>query len=395
MLNAIAATLDTRASDLSEGANPTALSDLQAAAAERPELGVDPATAEALAGRFPEWSMLLTTLNRTVRDQVSVISALSDRLTHDPFLSENVHAMLSHITAIRSTSGILSDMPDITQPERLRFTRSIHDESLALSATAQALADYLGAAEAGTTTSVTAEEALDFFLNANAYHFDSLDELAQEGAPEEAVAAHISDLLDAASALSGASARALAQAHLTRYAADAAAMPLARFAELGQAEAYDPGRLAAAFAQDLPAVFRRLATLRRPRIEAPRFGLIVVTASGYPLLRQPLPDFALPRHGNACALWPLFQGFSRPGQPMLDRIEHDTGAGFTTLTIAAPRTPPQFGRPADLVASMLFVAERASPFGPETGPPRYVGTSCRICTRSDCTARTETPLLTG
>lgn len=396
-LNAIAQALNARPADLSEGRNPTAVQDLLDAAATVPAAGADPKQAEAFSARFPDWAQLLIALDRRVRDQGAVIAALSDRLTHDPFLAENVHAMLSNITAIRSTAGILAQVDDIPQLQQRRFHESISAESIRLSDTAQALADYLGSVADRTDSAATAEETLDHFLRRHGYSFDGLDReaAAAAGWPDEVwdrrLATVIDEMLDAEAAAG--QGRALIHAHLRTYARDARAMPLRPFHEAAQRAGYDPAALAAEFHQDMPAVFRRLAVLRRPWIEAPRFGLIVVTASGYPLLRHALPDFALPRHGNACSLWPLFQGFSRPGQPILDWIEHDTGARFTTLTYAAPRQLERFDAPPDLAASMLFVSDKESPFASPTGRRRPVGTSCRICAHTACASRTEPQLV--
>ncbi|NNU79323.1 DUF2083 domain-containing protein [Halovulum dunhuangense] len=395
-LNAIAETLGLRPADLSEGRAPGLVPDLKAAAAEHPEAGADPQTAEALAGRFEDWAQLLVTLKTRDRDQRGVIAALSDRLTHDPFLSDTVHAMLSNITAIRSAAGIMTQVANIDPAQGRRFLESMHAESERLSEAAQALADYLGAAAARTDLAATAEETRDQYLARNAYVFHWLDEAAEDaaarsdtdftGTMESAIDAHL------ATDVPGGSGQHLIRAHLLAYAADARAMPLHRFAEAASAHRFDPTTLAQAFGVDIPAVFRRLSVLRRPKIDAPDFGLIVVSASGYPLLRRPLADFALPRHGNACPLWPLFQGFARPGQPILERIRHDNGATFVTCTHAAPRTPPRFGQSADIAASMLIAGERDLPDLPPM-PLREVGTACRICTRQDCTARVERPLI--
>lgn len=399
VLNAIAAALGTRASELAEGSSPTIIADLQAAAAEHPGSPADPDTAEALAGRFPAWAEFVLTLNRQVRDQHAVIRALSDRLTHDPFLSQTIHAMLSQITAIRSTAGILSQVDDIPLPQQQRFHESLDTESVRLSEAAQALAAYLGAAAQGHEASATAEEMLDHFLQRHAYHFDPVDREAEAAAAfPTAVAAQrmaglVEDILGAEADDLPAPARSLIRAHLTAYARDAHAMPLRRFAEAGERAKWNPQALAAEFRQDLTAVFRRMAVLRRPWIDAPAFGLIVVTASGYPLLRRPRADFALPRHGNACPLWPLFQAFTRPGILLLDRIEHDTGHRFVTLSHAAPRRPAPLGTPPDLAAAMLIVAEREVPFDAPTGSTAEVGTSCPICSRRDCPARAQPQLL--
>ena len=340
-------------------------------------------------------------LNRQVRDQHAAIRALSDRLAHDPFLSETIHAMLSQITAIRSTAGILARIDDIPALQQRRFHHGIDAESVRLSEAAQALAEYLGAAAESPESAATAEEMLDHFLRRHGYHFDPIDREAETAAafPAPAAAQRISglveDIMAAETADLPVAARSLVRAHLTAYAVDAHAMPLRRFADAAARLGWNPQALAAEFGQGVPAVFRRLAVLRRPWIEAPAFGLIVVTASGYPLLRRPLPDFALPRHGNACPLWPLFQTFARPGVVLLERIEHDAGRPFVTLSLAAPRRPPALGEVPDLEAAMLIVAERESPFATAAAarPTLAVGTSCRICTRGDCPARAQPQLL--
>ena len=83
----------------------------------------------------------------------------------------------------------------------------------------------------------------------------------------------------------------------------------------------------------------------------------------------------------------MVQIFSRPGQPLLDRIDHDSGQSFRTFSIALPRHTTLFGAEPDLAAHML-IAE-----ADDTAPGQPVGTSCRICTRGDCPSRTEAPLL--
>ncbi len=391
LLNALAEALEIRATELSDGGNPTIVPDLHAALAEHPVATADPRTAEALAGRFPDWARLILLQNQRIRDQQAVIAALSDRLAHDPFLSENVHAMLSHITAIRSTAGILSTVPDVPSDQLARFYEGMVTESERLSTTAQALADYLGAAAGVTETAATPEEVLDHYLLGHGYHFDALDQPANPAqTPDQTIESLLAEDPNLAPETP---ARALVHAHLRQYAQDAAAMPLDAFVAVARQVSFDPTVLAQHFDQSITAVFRRLASLHRPGLDVPRFGLIVVTVAGYPLLRQPLPSFPLPRHGNACALWPLFRGFAQPGTPMLNPITHDSGEAFVTLTYAASRQSPRFGVAPDLAASMLFVAQAQSPFTVPHAAASPVGTSCRICTRSDCAARAQAQLV--
>ena len=397
VLSGIAAALDVAPGDLSEDAAPHVVEDLQAAAAEH---GLaDPATAEAFAARFPEWAALAAQLARRVRDQDAAIAGLADRLTHDPFVAENVHAMLSHITAIRSTAGILASVQDVPALQQTRFHQTIDQESVRLSDTAQALADYLGKAATPGEAAATAEETLDQVLARRGRRFEAVDQeaaaLSDLPPPvfEQRIAGLAEDIADAEPAAMTPAARRALIAHIRNYARDARAMPLARFAEEARGLSWDPVQLARRFDVPVPAVFRRLAVLARPMLDAPRFGLMVVTPSGYPLLRHPRPDFALPRHGNTCPRWPVFQGFARPGQLLLDRIEHDTGRPFVTLTWAAPRATPVLGAAPDLAAAMLFIPEIEAPFPPVPAAAVPVGTSCRICARDDCAARMQPRLL--
>lgn len=394
-LRNLAQALNLPAGDLTDGGDSALLSDLRAAAAEHPEAGVDPESAGLLVSRFPDWAQLIAAQARHMRQQSGVIGALSDRLGHDPLLAENVHAMLSRITAIRSTAGILASVDTIPALQQKRFHETLAQESDHLSDTAQTLARTLTQTVTEATGPAagtgTAADALDRFLRRHAYSFDALDREVQDKRSASFIASRQREIID--EMLTGedltANARQRIHGYLSQYAHDAVSLPLHPFAQAARDCDFDPARLAHTFDADLATVFRRLAVLRRPWIEAPLFGLLVVSASGQPLLRHPLPDFALPRHGAACALWPAFHAFARPGQPLLDHIEHDNGKVFTAYSVALPRHDTAFGTAPDFAAHMLI-----RPFEGESPPPaRPVGTSCRICTRADCASRSDASLL--
>ncbi|MHA3915567.1 short-chain fatty acyl-CoA regulator family protein [Halovulum sp. GXIMD14793] len=392
VLNAIAEQLEMHPGDLDDGSQSALVSDLTEAAARN--AGPD-SRAPELAAQFPEWAQIITRMDRRLRDQQAAIAGLSDRLAHDPFLSENVHGMLSNITAIRSTASLLAQVEDIGQGQVRTFHRNLHSESVRLSDTAQGLADYLSRAGSPDAGAATAEEAMDRWLEGQGHSFHALDLEAEtlSKLPFEAAHPRLDALIDdILTAQADPGIDAPARTHLHQYAQDAYAMPLHRFHQAAQTAGYDPLPLAQQFGQSPVAVFRRLAVLRRPWIEAPQFGLIISSASGVPLLRQPLPRFPLPRHGNACTLWPVFQAFSQPGQPVLRSITHDTGAIFTALALAVPRDATALTR-SDLVAAMLLVSTESSPWPSPPAEPADVGTTCPICTRSQCPARTAPQLI--
>lgn len=244
--------------------------------------------------------------------------------------------MLSNITAIRSTAEILTSVDDLSSEQSTRFHTAVHDESKRLSDATQALIAYFD------RTAPQDEE---------------------EDAPDE--------ILES----------------------DALSMPIEVFAASAAASNFDPSALAAEFGESLHSVFRRLASLKREGMDAPDIGLIITNAAGQTLHRHALPEFPLPRHGNACPLWPLFQGFSQPERPLQDLIELPSGSQFVTLTIALPRTVTPFGTRPDYQSAMLFVPVDQSPWPPLSIPAHQVGTNCRICPRENCAARSEETVL--
>ncbi|PCJ74325.1 MAG: transcriptional regulator [Rhodobacteraceae bacterium] len=336
VLLSIARELGVPPSTLTEDADSELTTTLLEAAAAAPDQSAETFALAEFAGRFPGWSQLLASIHRQYRDQEAVISALSDRLTHDPFLAESLHLMLSNITAIRSTAEILTSVEDISSEQRNRFDAAIHEESKRLSDATQALIQYF-------------------------------DRETPQDAPSETPDGVTKD--------------------------DVASMPFKHFSTSAEASDYNPSALASEFRKNLHAVFRRLASLNGEGGTAPEMGLIITNAAGQTLHRQALSDFPLPRHGNACPLWPVFQGFSQPERPLQDLIELPGGAQFVTLTVALPRSEVGFDAPPDYQSAMLFLRLEQSPWSATPQPARAVGVSCRICPRKNCTARSEETVL--
>ena len=154
------------------------------------------------------------------------------------------------------------------------------------------------------------DDALDRFLTSNGYAFAELE-------AESADASTIARLVRSSGEDVDSPVGTKIAAWLDQYREDARALPLTSFAAAAEAAGYAPDALADAYGVSLHTVFRRLATLRRPGLDAPPFGLVIVNAAGNPLYRRQLPDFSPPRFASICALWPVFQALSSPGQPIL------------------------------------------------------------------------------
>ena len=381
LAEALGAALQIPPGALAEGAQDPLLDALRESAAAADT--VEPAELERIeefVGRFPGWAELLAAQHRRLAALEQTVERLSDRMTHDPYLSAALHDVLSAISSVRSTAAILAETDDIAPDWRKRFHANLHADSERLGAGAQALVGYLDTAEDEEMSLAAPQEELEAWLAARDYHVEALE---RDGATPVAA------LIEDAPELATRPARALAGRFLHRYRADAQALPLGPFVAAVRALGPDPGALAARFEVPLPMVLRRLAALP-PREGLPQAGLVLCDASGTLVFRKPVAGFALPRFGAACPLWPLYQALMQPARPISRRVEM---AGrmprrFMTYAFCAPRPPTRFDAPLVVEATMLILPAEA-----DAAPAEPVGTSCRICPREGCPARREPSIL--
>lgn len=129
-------------------------------------------------GRHPSWARALLVIHRAYAERDREATALSDRLSQDPFLRDGLHRMISHVSAIRSASEILEDVDDLTGAELARFHRMIGQESGRLSELSRALDSFFRTAE--TTPGVmTPAEEVDDFIAAHSNYFPTLEAAAE------------------------------------------------------------------------------------------------------------------------------------------------------------------------------------------------------------------------
>lgn len=384
----IARVLDVEPGLLARGAEAALVAALIAAADRAVPAADDPRApppererAAELAARLPGWAGLVSAQAERIAALEETVMSLSDRLTHDPFLAETMHDILSSVAAVRSTATILAETPDIDPTWRQRFQRNLVRDARRLSGTSAALLGHFDRMSQQSTGFATAPEALAAFVAAAGYHFPAIEAGA---APEEVVAAE--------PLLAGEPEQALALACLRRYAEDAARLPLAAFTAAARALDHAPARLAERFGVPLDAVLRRLAAL--PAQEgAPEFGLVCCDGSGTLTLRKPVTGFSLPRFGAACPLWPLYQALIRPALPVQEMIETPENARFLAHAICLPVGSPGFDGAGPVEATMLFRPLPGGADAPRGGAVRPVGIGCRVCARAGCRARREPSIL--
>ncbi|MEM7470009.1 MAG: short-chain fatty acyl-CoA regulator family protein [Pseudomonadota bacterium] len=377
LLTRLARALDVEPTILRDGADVGLMQDLQSQAAQ---MGVGEARVAELVDRFPEWAERLGAQRREIERLEQTLRGLNDRLTHDPVLSEKMHEVLGGVAAIRSTSSILVDTPDINAEWRARFHTNIDDESRKLAETSAEMAAHLDQLTQQEPGFVTPLEAVTRFFERRGFHIDEL---------EQGIAGEIEHVLDQAPEFASETVRDLGAVALRVYFNDAVALPLAPFREAAQQHRFDPTALAEAFETSLFRVFRRLATLPRTP-EMPEIGLVSCDGAGAILMHKPPAGFAMPRFGAACPLWPLFSALRSPGAPVRYMVESAEGATFTAYALAAAKTTARFDAPAIFEASMLLVASDG-----DREQPLPLGSSCRVCPRQDCAARREPSILSA
>ncbi|WP_089232334.1 helix-turn-helix transcriptional regulator [Tropicimonas sediminicola] len=384
LLSNIARELGVEPSALSEGAEAALLNALREAAADHEGAAEDLPRLEEFVGRFPGWARLLAETRQRATGLEHAVDVLSDRMTHDPFLSASLHEVISTVTAIRSTATILAETRDIDPEWRDRFHRNMAEESARLAESAEALVRYLDEASSAEFAASTPQEELDGWLRQSGYHVAEL-ERALPTDPEK--------IVGRAESLRSAAARSLALSYLQRYRKDAEHMPLAAFQEEAQKGGFDPAALAMRFGVDLGAVFRRLATLPADRIGG-EIGLVSCDASGTLTFRKPVDGFPLPRYSAACSLWPLYQALSRPMAPVRRLVEMGGRSPrlFLTYSVCQSLQPAGFDGPQVLEAAMLILPQDMVDAA-EARAPLEIGTSCRICPRAACAARREPSIM--
>ncbi len=416
LLQDIARALDVDPVSLSGEADTRLLQQLEAAARRWQARDVAPEEARDLAARFAGWAGIVVRQQQRIGELEHVVETLSDRLSHDPFLFETLHAILSSATAIRATASILTEADDIDPAWQARFQRNLREDAEKLAGQARGLVRHLDGAARAEVAQVSPLDEVESLFAARGWRFPefepSLADAAGGGGSggggsggEDATgrAERIARRMAArAPQLSGPAAREMAERWLLCLARDAQALPGHAIARAEAAVGRDPIALARHLGCSPARMLRRLACLPDFAGGAgAAFGLVICDGAGAALLRKPVRDFQQPRFGPACPRWPLFAALARPAQPLVRLIEQPgpLASRFLVFAIAEPQAPGSMDDMPVIEATMLVVPlATAQDIGlVEEGPVAPllpVGASCRICPRQGCQARREASVLT-
>ena len=402
LVEAAAAALGADPTDLIEGGAAALLEALRSAAMRgraagtafgaAPESGVESGAVtgaeveriEEFVGRFPGWAGLIAAQERRLAALEHSLERLSDRMAHDPQLSEGLHEILSVAASVQSTATILAEIEDVPPDWQARFHGNLRADSERLAGAAQALVSFLETMGGEETGLASPQEELEAWLTARGFFLPELE--PGSGAADTVV-------LQGARDIASAAARLLAQRHLREARAEAEALPAGRLARALARHGLEPAVIAGDLSQPLGRVLRRLAALPAETPGLGPVGLVQCDGSGAITFRRPLEGFALPRFGAGCPLWPLYQALVRPNQPLAARLEigDRLPRRFRAWAVCEAVGPPAFDRPPVLRAVMLLAPE--PPGQEDAAAPVAVGPTCRLCLCRGCPARREPSIL--
>ncbi len=384
LLNRIAAELKVDPATISEGAEAALTLALETAASSVPGFDSDVERSEELAGRFPGWARVIEQQQNRLLRLETTVETLNDRLTHDPYLSASLHNVLSAVTAIRSTSGILASGEPIEPEWQARFHRNLYEDSQRLAEAAEGLVSYLDAGADVDQTHMLPQDEVETWLADMGWRIGGL----------ERDAALSSEDVVSAVKFATEPAQELALGYAESYARDANALPEAKLSAILASGGTDPRRIASELSLDLPLVLRRMATLPVDCfVGGLSPGLVICDGSGTLTFRKPVRGFEPPRYGAACALWPLFQALRSPTTPIVEDVflRGRDESHFTAFAISTTAYPGGYDGPPVVEATMLLMPKL--PGDAEATRARAIGSSCRICSQGDCPARRAPSIL--
>lgn len=185
---------------------------------------------------------------------------------------------------------------------------------------------------------------------------------------------------------------------LASYAAAAILMPYTAFARAVEARRYDVEALARQFAASFEQTAHRMTTLQKPGQERVPFFFIRVDEAGNVSKRLDGAGFPFARHGGGCPLWSVHHAFRTPRQIVTQWLELPDGQRFFSIARTVSAGGGAYGaQRVERAIALGCAAEHADRLiytqgrpGPEAATP--IGVTCRLCHRTDCTARSAPPI---
>ena len=368
LLSDLAYHLDLNLNQLTRGITTDMIERLQQTARHLTTDGTDDGAElrqiDQFVTHFPTWAQLFDKQILAHEKLEQVNELLSDRMSHDPVLSETLHIMLSNITAIRATSELLVMQGNMPDEQRSKFQHNIFLESKRLSNTAEKLL----------------------------LHFDGKTELQNQ--TDERPAPH-------SQARKGPLEPADDKQSLPLPSSLALDPDYARTRELLTANSFQSDSLKASrhhfnpfiiadhFGLPVRHIFFRLAELGGTQA-IPQFGLLEIDNASGVLYRHETGAFRLPSRSGACPRWPIYRALGVVGQPVSMRMQLNSGEFYIGYAWAEAGMRHHSQLAPVNRSLMLFHEQDNSKSTAPSMPLIEVGFHCSVCPRTDCQDRRET-----
>jgi len=187
---------------------------------------------------------------------------------------------------------------------------------------------------------------------------------------------------------------------LASYAAAAVLMPYSAFARAAETRHYDVEALARQFGASFEQTAHRLTTLQKPGQERVPFFFIRVDPAGNVSKRLDGAGFPFARHGGGCPLWSVHTAFRTPREIVTQWLELPDGQRFFSIARTVTAGGGAFGAQrveraialgcaAEHAGKLIYTRDRS---GADAEAATPIGVTCRLCQRTECTARSEPPI---
>ena len=366
LLSQFASILQVDRTQLLRGATAEVIEQLQQAARQMP-LSNDTPTAELddielFTTRFPGWVNVLSHQAATQKRLESLIEGLSDRLSHDPVLSETIHIMLSNITAIRSISELLVVRGSMDAERQKSFIQSIFLESKRLSVSAEKLLEQFDPA----------------YSTLSEKHSDKNQPLSGDKHKKTTQAATLSEQLKLPENVTSSQSFMAAQETIT----------IEALKKSINAHHYQPFLIADHFELPARAVFYQLLCLSN-KGDLPDYGLLEVDNAGGVLFRHEAGTMRLPSRSGACPRWPVYRALGLTGEPVIQKLQFITGETYQAYAISSSRKRDYAQLVPVSQSVMLFHEVQGDEPAQRATPVIDVGFHCSVCRHTNCTDRRE------
>ncbi|WP_323010249.1 helix-turn-helix domain-containing protein [Paracoccus sp. (in: a-proteobacteria)] len=131
-----------------------------------------------LVARFPEVAQAMVRIYRAHSASGAEIEVYANRFNQDPVLAQMLHEVLNRIAGMRSGAEIISDVKDLAEADRRRFTQAINHEARAVTETMNSLVGYFDRGAVRRRAIAPLREVEDAFISAN-NHFPELEDIAE------------------------------------------------------------------------------------------------------------------------------------------------------------------------------------------------------------------------